>query len=394
PESVRAAVDRVRRELGPIRAVVHGAGVLADKSIEDKEPGLFGPVFDTKVAGLRHILAAIGFGELKVLALFSSVSGRFGRAGQADYAMANEALNKAAQSLARRRPDCRVVSINWGPWEGGRVTPSLRRIFEGEGVALLPLREGGEHLVAELAGAGVETVVQAKSAPVREDRLETVFERELDLRSHPFLTSHVINGLAVLPVAMMIEWLAHAALHGNPGLVFCGLDGLRVTRGVILKDGAKAVRVRAGRAEREGESWRVRVELHSPEGLCAKADVVLRARAIAAEPARALAEGAAYGRSVSDAYRDLLFHGPMLRGIEAVESCSGEGIAVKLAAAPVPSSWMQKPVRGAWLAEPLAIDAAFQAVILWSFEQNGAACLPNSMRRYRQFRSQFPKQGL
>ena len=84
----------------------------------------------------------------------------------------------------------------------------------------------------------------------------------------------------------------------------------------------------------------------------------------------------------------------MLRGIEAVEGCSGEGIAVKLAAAPAPSAWMQKPVRGAWLAEPLAIDAAFQAVILWSFESNGAACLPNSVRRYRQFRAQFPKEGV
>ncbi len=45
---------RVRAEHGPVRGLVHGAGVLADALIADKTEEQFGRVYGTKVAGLRH----------------------------------------------------------------------------------------------------------------------------------------------------------------------------------------------------------------------------------------------------------------------------------------------------------------------------------------------------
>ena len=81
----------------------------------------------------------------------------------AAYACANEVLNKTAQVEARRRPACRVVSINWGPWDGGMVTPALRKLFETEGVGLIPLLDGAVFLVQELnaAGKAVEVIAHA-----------------------------------------------------------------------------------------------------------------------------------------------------------------------------------------------------------------------------------------
>jgi len=113
------ALNEIRMLEGPIRGIIHGAGVLRDRLIEQKTAEQFADVFDTKVIGLRHLLEAVGPDELKVMVLFSSVTGRYGRTGQVDYAMANEALNKIAQFEARRRPSARVVAINWGPWAGG-----------------------------------------------------------------------------------------------------------------------------------------------------------------------------------------------------------------------------------------------------------------------------------
>ena len=391
--SVRGALERVARELGPVRALVHGAGVLADRFIEDKQDEHFDPVFDTKVAGLRNLLAALDLPALKAIALFSSVSGRFGRAGQADYAMANEALNKIAQSLSRRLKGGRVVSINWGPWEGGMVTPSLRKVFAVEGVPLLGLRAGGQHLAAELAASGVETVVQGGSTEAAL-ALSTAFERMVDLESHAFLGSHVINGHPVLPAAMMVEWLAHAALHGNPGLSFHGLDDFRVLKGVVLKNGPVSIKAAAGKAERDGDAWRVPVELKGEGGVHARATAVLAARLPAAEAPRAVPALASYPRSPEDAYREVLFHGPLLRGIRQVEGCSEAGIAVRVDPAPVPSAWMRQPLRGAWIAEPLALDAALQAMILWSVARSGAGCLPSGFSSYRQFRAEFPKTGV
>jgi hypothetical protein len=98
-----------------------------------KTPGQFAQVFQTKVGGLRALLAGLTADELRFLVLFSSSTARFGRTGQVDYAMANEALNKLAWQISVDRPVCRVISLNWGPWDGGMVTPALRELFAREG---------------------------------------------------------------------------------------------------------------------------------------------------------------------------------------------------------------------------------------------------------------------
>ncbi|MBI5597820.1 MAG: SDR family NAD(P)-dependent oxidoreductase [Elusimicrobia bacterium] len=400
--SVRSALTGLP---GPVRALIHGAGVLADRHIEEKTPELFDSVFDTKVAGLRTLLEAVDPAALKAVVLFSSVSGRYGRVGQSDYAMANEALNKAAQSLSRRLKGARVVSINWGPWEGGMVTPALKKIFEAEGVGLLPLRGGGMHLLAELRATGTETVVtatklataveRAVERPVDKEpaKLPVAFERTLDAKTHPFLASHVINGKPVMPLAMMVEWLGHGAMHAHPGLAFCGIDDLRVLKGVILDSGPRAVKACAGKASKDGAVYRVPVELQGADGLVhARGTVLLGRRSDAPAPAALKPQGP-YPRSAAEAYGEVLFHGPAFQGIAAVDSCGPDGLTAALKAAPAPSEWIETPLRSSWLADPLALDCALQAAILWAVELHGAPCLPSFLGRYRQFRD-FPKSGL
>ena len=109
-------LDAVRSDIGPVKALIHGAGVLEDRLIVDKTPEQFARVFETKVVGLEILLDALEDDPLSYLILFSSVAARMGNRGQADYAMANEVLNKIAQKTALARPSCRVISFNWGPW--------------------------------------------------------------------------------------------------------------------------------------------------------------------------------------------------------------------------------------------------------------------------------------
>jgi hypothetical protein len=89
-------------------------------------------------------------------------------------------------------------------------------------------------------------------------------------------------------------------------------------------------------------------------------------------------------------YRDVLFHGPDLHGITRVEGCDDRGIAILCGTAPPPPRWIEQPLRQAWLTDPLVLDCAFQAMVLWSFEQTGACSLPTAVGRYRQFRRGFP----
>jgi len=77
-------------------------------------------VLETKVAGLRHLLSALDAKALKFLVLVLIDDRALRETGQSDYAVANEALNKSAQWLSRRLPDCRSVSLI-GTLDGGMV---------------------------------------------------------------------------------------------------------------------------------------------------------------------------------------------------------------------------------------------------------------------------------
>ena len=53
-------------------------------------------------------------------------------------------------------------------------------------------------------------------------------------------------------MVLHLEWLAHAALHGNPGLVFHGFDDLRIFQGVPRRGGDAGPGPRPVRARRPG----------------------------------------------------------------------------------------------------------------------------------------------
>jgi acyl transferase domain-containing protein len=146
------------RATGPIRGLVHGAGILADRRIADKTAAQFEAVYSTKVTGLFNLLDILTDDELRFIGIFSSMTGRFGRIGQIDYSIANEIVNKVAQIEARKRPACTVRSFNWGPWDSGMVTEGLKKQFAAEGIAVIPRDAGPEFLVSELCAAPAQAV--------------------------------------------------------------------------------------------------------------------------------------------------------------------------------------------------------------------------------------------
>ncbi|MFM9970033.1 MAG: SDR family NAD(P)-dependent oxidoreductase [Burkholderiales bacterium] len=435
--AVAQIVSDVRLQFGPIRGLVHGAGVLADRRIEDKTEEQFDQVYGTKVLGLENLLGALANDDLRVLALFSSYTGRYGRVGQVDYAAANEVLNKLAQVEARRRPACRVLSINWGPWNGGMVTPALAKIFRDEGVGLIEPAAGAQFLVREIreteakhvevlaiapSMAGAQPGDQPPSNPLGDEEEAAVplhiptqhiaagakslsihaegalaFEREVSVKALPCLESHVLNGRAVLPAALMVEWLAQAALHGNPGMAFHGLDNFKVLKGLVLEtDQSVTVSLHAGESSSRANLLAIPVRMSSRSGdrlvLHAEAEVLLTTEKLPVAPAPALNNVSSGG--FNDAYtRGVLFHGADLHGIQSVEGCTELGVAATVKGAPSPRSWIKNPLRGTWIADPLALDSAFQMMILWSSAHRAAPSLPSALARYRQFVSAFPKNG-
>ena len=150
--AVTDAVAQARRDWGPITAIVHGAGTLADKLLTDKTLEQFTEVFSTKVDGLHALLTATASDPLRVICLFSSVVGHHGNRGQCDYAMANATLSSVAAAEAARRPDCLVRSLGWGPWAAGMVTAPVAELLSARGIPLIPADAGSRAFVDELHG--------------------------------------------------------------------------------------------------------------------------------------------------------------------------------------------------------------------------------------------------
>ncbi|MGK0297236.1 MAG: acyl transferase domain-containing protein [Gammaproteobacteria bacterium] len=407
---VNKYVNNARKEMGLVTGVIHGAGVISDKLIIDKSSEQLNNVFSTKVDGLNALLAATQNDNLKILVMFSSSTGRFGRKGQCDYAAANEVLNKIAQHQSRLRPACRVLSMNWGPWAGGMVTPQLRKLFEREGVGVIPINAGSRHLVSELNASGSVEIVILGSKPVIQNNVKkstahnqniptlngnmhVAFERMININDFPILNSHIMNGKAVLPAALILEWFTNGAMHNNPGLVFRGINDLRIFKGVILdSDSQISIQILAGDTlELEGE-LQVPVELRHGKVLHAGGRIILGNEYDTESQPRINDLSGQYSQTIEEAYTNgRLFHGVALQGITKVNSCSAKGISGNVNSAPHPSQWIHQPIRTDWLTDPLVMDAAFQLMILWSFENLGVGSLPTRVSHYRQFQSSFPK---
>jgi acyl transferase domain-containing protein/NAD(P)-dependent dehydrogenase (short-subunit alcohol dehydrogenase family) len=151
PEAVAGAAAQVREAWGGVQVLLHAAGINVDRPLLEKGEEEFDAVVATKVEGLRNLLAATRQDPLTHLCCFSSVVAREGNAGQVDYAVANEVLNKVCRSEARTRgSSCMVKSLAWGPWAGGMVEDHHRKLFELAGMELLPLEAGAEAFVREL----------------------------------------------------------------------------------------------------------------------------------------------------------------------------------------------------------------------------------------------------
>ncbi len=423
-DALHAVIEEVRKTYGPVIGLIHAAGVLEDRLIVDKSMAQFDNVFETKVCGLNNLLEALETDPLKQIVLFSSVAGRMGNKGQVDYAMANEALNKMAQREAHRRGNvCKVIALNWGPWDGGMVSPGLKNEFARRNIELIPLEAGALCMLHEMSqpkndpvevvlGAGLTTMPQNTAAAVNEptemvpdlhdETLSLTFKREVNLTSYPILKAHVLDGKPVVPFALMTEWIGHSALHDNPGMLVHGFDDMRVLQGVKLDHSPLIIRLFNGRARKNGDAFEVNVEIRN--GLKKNgADLVhTRAKAILthslAKPPVYLKLADAhlngYSRTMDEVYRDILFHGHELRGIKQILGCTPQTMVAQINGAPTPDKWIQSPLRSRWLSDPLILDSAFQMAIIWCYEEKGAVSLPIYSKSFRQYRETFPAGGV
>ena len=270
-EQVRRVVGELTRTLGPVTAVLHGAGHNEPAALSNVDMATFRRTFAPKLDGLAAVLDAVDRARLRLFVTFGSIIGRSGLRGEGHYAIANDWLAHATVDFARRYPQCRALCLEWSVWSGVgmgerlSVVESLARdgihaVSPDQGVALLRrlLTDPDAPSVVVVSGrTGDIDTVRYDDPPlpllrfverplVRYHGVELVTEVDLNAGTDPYLAEHLLDGNLLLPAVFGMEAMAQVAVAvtGWDGVaVFERAEFLRPI--VVPPDGTVTVRVAA-----------------------------------------------------------------------------------------------------------------------------------------------------
>ncbi|TWI65061.1 polyketide-type polyunsaturated fatty acid synthase PfaA [Desulfobotulus alkaliphilus] len=377
PDAIEGLFQKLKEENTLPSLWVHGAGVLADRAMVDKNSDDFRKVFSVKARFAKHMAEAMKDMPMKAMIFFSSVASLEGNPGQADYAVANGVLNAIARRESLKRNHCRVVSICWGPWEGGMVTPALARHFQRQGVDLIPLDRGSEAFAREILSGHVPEVLLAADRKAEKKTLkpetrasnapETL--RILSLKKSPELKDHSIAGKAVVPFASLAcEILRQEG--GQPARSAADseyriLEDLRLLKGCVLEeDSLLPLEVQKKGHERTLVSLEKKPAIPRMRG-------TIRSGRITPLPLPGLIHARPYPRDCRTVYDKILFHGQTYQVLQKIEAMGDNGMKASLA----PEALQAHP-------DPLSLilDSAMQLACLFSFESRGSVCLPTHVK--------------
>ncbi len=365
-QSLRTVLDEVRATVGPIVGVVHGAGVLADRRLEDLDDDQFVRVFSTKVIGAEALLEATSADDLRFISLFSSIAARAGNPGQCAYAAANAVLESiAAREAARRGENCVVRAFGWGPWDGGMVDATLKSRFLESGVGVIPIDEGAQFFAEHaLRRDPVTAIVVAAPA---EGRLRAArVDWDVSTENLPVLADHQVRGRVVVPVVIVLD----AMLRAVRGLV---PDATPVIRDFQVLSGVTFAECEQQALtldfEPTGSAYTVSVQ--DPEGR-KRYRAVLETEAQAAHSISVPAvTGGQWPFGVGEIYGGPLFHGPRFAAIEHLEAVGAGGGSASLKGL-AELGWPD----GDWAIDPVSVDGGLQLGILWASAHGRPLVLP------------------
>ncbi|MGW5666920.1 type I polyketide synthase [Micromonospora sp. NPDC003776] len=268
--AVRSAVAQAQAELGPVTAVLHGAGRNEPTPLAELDGAALRRTLAPKVDGLEHVLSAVDGERLRLLVTFGSIIGRAGLPGEAHYALANEQLAELTRAVGAARPNCRTLCLEWSVWSGVgmgerlSVVESLLRA----GVTPISADDGVRMLRRLLCRPGVPPIVvvsgrtgQADTVRYHEPELpllrflertlvhyhdvELVTEVTLTPTTDPYLDDHRLDGERVFPAVLGLEAMTQVASALVGGADTPRMEQVEFARPIVVGDDGTIVRIAA-----------------------------------------------------------------------------------------------------------------------------------------------------
>jgi NAD(P)-dependent dehydrogenase (short-subunit alcohol dehydrogenase family)/acyl carrier protein len=426
-DAVANAIEQVRRRSGRVDVLLHAAGLERSHFLPDKEPAEFDLVFDVKSDGWFNLLHAIGDMPLGATVAFSSIAGRFGNAGQADYSAANDLLCKMTSSFRSTRPATRGIVIDWTAWGGiGMATRgSIPKMMELAGIDMLPPEAGiplirrelttggtrGEIVIGQRFGVllgesdpsgGVDSAAFAASSTEKGPMTGKLagfgvhsgltIETTIDPAVQPFLRDHQIDGTPVLPGVMGIEAFAEAALATLPGWHVEAIEDVNflapfkfyrnepriVTVHAILRADREAIvaECRLTGSRRLPNQAEPQVTTH----FTGRVRLVRQAPKAVSGPALGSLTGSVF--EAAEIYR-VFFHGPAYQVVERAWRNDKSIVGAMSRTLPPNHRPPERPLAVA----PRLIELCFQTAGVWEIAVNGRFGLPQHVDRVSVWRA-------
>ncbi|MGW0811284.1 SDR family NAD(P)-dependent oxidoreductase [Nonomuraea sp. NPDC002799] len=201
-------IDQVEATLGPIRTVVHAAGVSQRSAIAGTTAAELADV-TAKAVAAAHLHDLFAGRELDAFVLFSSIAGVWGSAGQGVYGAANAFAD--ALAVHRRGRGLPALAVSWGLWAGAGMgdEDGVGEHLSKFGVAkmrpesaLTALRDALDHDETSLTVADVDWARFAPAFTAARPRplLDEIPEAEQVRRQDEDTTSTLSRRLEALPV--------------------------------------------------------------------------------------------------------------------------------------------------------------------------------------------------
>lgn len=262
---VAAAVARIEAELGPVTALLHGAGSNRPRLLGALTEEDFRRTLAPKVRGFANLLAAVDPARLRLAVSFGSIIARIGLQGEADYATANEWLARATAELGRDLPHCRCLTLEWSVWSGvgmGERLGTLESLLH-QGITpippdvglallgpLLALADGGSApasvVVAGRFGEPPTLTVERPELPllrflekprVYYPGIELVADAEISADTDPYLADHVFRGEPLFAAVLGLEAMAQVAMALVGTIELPVFEDVQLTRPVAVPAG-------------------------------------------------------------------------------------------------------------------------------------------------------------
>ncbi|MEV0253666.1 SDR family NAD(P)-dependent oxidoreductase [Streptomyces sp. NPDC050732] len=421
-QQVAAATEAIRKELGDITGILHGAGINTPAPIGSLTYDALESTVAVKVDGFRNVLNQVDPSGLRLVIGFGSIIGRAGLRGEGHYATANDWLRSTIESLDAQLPRCRCLNIEWSVWSGTGMGERL-------GVLGVLIREGIDPIPTDVGVAVLLELLRTRSAPsnvvvlgraiglptiafasaelpllrflerpmLHFPGIELIVEADLSSTADPYLDDHRLSGQALFPAVMGMEAMAQVAtaLFGEDGPVeFRDIEfrDIEFNRPIgISADGTTTIRLAA---LRDGDE--VRVAIRSAEtlfqvdhfrGVCLRRGTPEPTAGTERwDPLLKAADRAAHIAPTTmdidvDFYDRIMFHGPRFRSVTDFRLIAARRCVARIRCSD--SRWFSPVLPGALLlADPAARDAFMHALQVCVPD---STLLPSRIGRVRSF---------